>query len=626
MFGLIGVHMVHIRCAANGNASGPSASGGGLSPGDDAGLGLGVVATASGCLGFGLGVFWKATWQVCVESAQVLAGLVEYPADNPFYYYHLKLWTLLSQVPAVLLNIGFDERVLCIAVSGFIGALSFMSLSMCTYALCRNVLVSILSPVSFLALYLGGGPDSTSYPVIMMGTQHTYGVAGRGAALLSLALVGAGAPRLGLFLMGLAPAIHLPWGCWCVGVGLLGFLWGGQLTTAHVKRYGLWFLAGLSLTGASFVCHAYMARTLPKILAEEQTPYLEALVTTFDVLRMPVSLFQPGIYLPVFCGLLAFGMLFWCRRDFDNYGASFLRTIVVAGAVSLFGALLTWFPDLVPALVTRSMPSRFTNFCVFAAAAFVLGLMGRYAHARTIKVLIWLHIAYIPFNWFVVPFLTEDKYGWKLEHWREFVLMGSVVLGWRLWAGRTWRNKSDNPFGQYGPRIGRGFSVALAATIVLMLAGTDWFTIIHKSSQYPPFRGPRSDVLITASEGNGFLVVAPGMEMIQLRTRRPLLFNISSLDQISYFPASAVLGNTILRDVYGIDLLGHRLADGFNTDAIWEARTPDEWQNVRAEFGVTEVLVASQSTLQLPEAARDSQFALYRIPARPRARETESDP
>ena len=57
----------------------------------------------SGVLGWHVGAGAFADWQVAVESAQVVAGLVHYPAGNPFYVYHTKLWTVLHQVLAVLL-------------------------------------------------------------------------------------------------------------------------------------------------------------------------------------------------------------------------------------------------------------------------------------------------------------------------------------------------------------------------------------------------------------------------------------------------------------------------------------------------------------------------------------------
>lgn len=47
--------------------------------------------TISGLMGFWLGAAVFGEWQVAVETAQVIAGFVKYPADNPFYIYHVRL-------------------------------------------------------------------------------------------------------------------------------------------------------------------------------------------------------------------------------------------------------------------------------------------------------------------------------------------------------------------------------------------------------------------------------------------------------------------------------------------------------------------------------------------------------
>jgi hypothetical protein len=44
------------------------------------------VLLLSGLLGFRVGMTGFPDWQVAVETAQVVAGLVPYPPDNIFYY------------------------------------------------------------------------------------------------------------------------------------------------------------------------------------------------------------------------------------------------------------------------------------------------------------------------------------------------------------------------------------------------------------------------------------------------------------------------------------------------------------------------------------------------------------
>src|ERR1700687_2410800 len=101
------------------------------------------VLALSGILGFWIGITCFPTWQVAVESAQVIAGLVSYPADNPFYIYHLKLWTALHEILAVLLRAGLSEITLSEIVSGVLGMVSLQALSMFVFAFSRDVVSAV---------------------------------------------------------------------------------------------------------------------------------------------------------------------------------------------------------------------------------------------------------------------------------------------------------------------------------------------------------------------------------------------------------------------------------------------------------------------------------------------------
>src|SRR6476659_7225709 len=89
-------------------------------------------------IGYYVGSRGFPEWQVPVETAQVIAGLVRYPAENPFLIYHLKLWTILHQICALLLAAGMSEVRLSTILSGVTGLLSFQALAMTTYAFSRS--------------------------------------------------------------------------------------------------------------------------------------------------------------------------------------------------------------------------------------------------------------------------------------------------------------------------------------------------------------------------------------------------------------------------------------------------------------------------------------------------------
>src|SRR5688572_25312687 len=113
-----------------------------------------IVALVSALMGLFLGI--ASGWQVALESAQVVAGVVQYPRDNPFAMYHLKTWTLLHQVPAALLALGAPERVLAMAIGGVTGVISFVALALCAYACGASRLLAALTPVVLLGCGIYG--------------------------------------------------------------------------------------------------------------------------------------------------------------------------------------------------------------------------------------------------------------------------------------------------------------------------------------------------------------------------------------------------------------------------------------------------------------------------------------
>ena len=132
-----------------------------------------IVLAVSGILGFRVGFVEFPTWQVAVETAQVVAGLVKYPAGNPFYVYHVKLWTIIHQAGALALLAGVSEIMLSKIISGLLAAVSFQALSMMVYAFTPDVLLSI--GASFFVFYTRAAEHGSAYPISLLGTEHTYG-------------------------------------------------------------------------------------------------------------------------------------------------------------------------------------------------------------------------------------------------------------------------------------------------------------------------------------------------------------------------------------------------------------------------------------------------------------------
>ena len=111
------------------------------------------------------------------------------------------------------------------------------------------------------------------------------------------------------------------------------------------------------------------------------------------------------------------------------------------------------------------------------------------------------------------------------------------------------------------------------------------------------------------------------MQLLQLRTRRPVLIDGGGLDGLVYAAESTPAVDRVLRDVYGVDLRhppeearhGGRVPVNANR-AVWEAYTYDRWREIARSYGITQVITHAQWQLDLPVVARSPGFALYAIP------------
>src|SRR5688572_9008405 len=136
----------------------------------------------SGALGFWLGIAARPSWHTPIETAQVLAGLVTYPPDNPFFIYHVKLWSVMHELLAAALSAGVSEVTLSRVMSGLVGMLSFQALSGVVYAFSRSAWYA--TAAAFVIFISRAAEFAGVYPIHLMGTSHTYGVVGLSTSVL----------------------------------------------------------------------------------------------------------------------------------------------------------------------------------------------------------------------------------------------------------------------------------------------------------------------------------------------------------------------------------------------------------------------------------------------------------
>jgi hypothetical protein len=680
------------------------------------------VALVSGLCGIVLGV--QTGLQIPVESAQVLAGLVEYPADNPFFMYHIKSWTLLHQGSAALLAVGLSERAVSVLLGGLLGMVVCQALTLCTLALCRNGLVAVLVPILCLGTRFFDEMQGV-YDIFLLSDRpwKYYGAFATAMVLLIWALYALELRRTAACLMGLAPAFHPTLGGWCLAIGGLSLLWTWRRERPFLKSVSVYLLLGLALSTASFAYHLHQTRGLPEVAPEVREQFVTSFAMGWDRHRQPVPLDEPILGYGLAVAAISSLWLVFLAREAAAPIVFLMRAILISAALGLLLALSTHLRDHLPTLVTMAMPGRYVNVVGLAFPAVLLGMLGRYRvhlafHALLAGVILYLVLwqfrsdvpVYVPelrhsfwmavvaicaglrlmapgtgrlakvatcLSWaatavlvgLAISWLPRDRYVAAayllpaalihlpslvrrvLDHdtvrWLApaVIAVGGVVsaidvIGWQLTTGICvgalaaavlTRSVSEEraPLAvarRRSPSLTRRVSVC-AGSALGGVAGSLIAVALCQGVQtgYDFGLDWRNDLLLAhVRAGQGYVLTGPGVRSMQLRTRRPVLLEVSALNQLPYVPESGPAMNHILRRIYDEDILRPRPSwwvierGGLMRQSardVWEARTPGQWDELAQEFGFTQIVVRADWQLQLPIVAQSSLRTLYDVTA-----------
>jgi hypothetical protein len=579
----------------------------------------------SGALGFRIGYVAFPTWHVAVQTAQVLAGLVTYPADNPFFIYHTSLWTLLHQVGALLLTAGVSEIQISLLLSGLLGAIGFQALAMVAYATSRSMLVAI--GTAFLIFCSRAAEFGVVYPIWLMGTEHTYGSMGLSLSVLVLGLLASGCLRVGGFLLGVAPAVHPSLGLWLWLTVLLALVPSGRVRNA-LRPAVPFAAAGTAITALSLVVQMAFIYEVPQADPQVVRDYLSAFITFWDGHRRPVDPASPGVLLNGAALLVSLTWLVRRRNEITN-GAAFLLTALVISAGLSFGfMLLSWLPPArLPLWLLTLMPARLLNVNAMMLGALVLGLLLAPPMRTPASLVALLTAAGLLAGrssmWAAqaraLPF--DFAQGGRFD--TLTVLLAASVAA--IVVGLAASRQSAVPVAGVG--ISRGLlrpAANWAARIgVLAIAGyaaARTWDLSTRPALYDHTNDPM--FAIASKETEGLLAADSSFHLAQLFTRRPLVLNAGALDTVSYAPASAPALDRLLQDVYGLDLRHPppgiapgqgRIPDDFNK-RVWEGFSREQWREIRRAHHVTQVLTHASVDLDLPIAAQSRSSRLYLIP------------
>ncbi len=631
------------------------------------------VFWASAICGFGLALL-RPAWQVAVEPGQVLAGIVQYPPDNPFYIYQIKLWTILHQISAILLYAGVSEIPLSIFFNGIAGGISVSALALWTLALSDEPLFAVLA-APFIAMIL---PDELGvrYPILLMGSTHTYGMIGLSAIMLTIGLLAAGEYKWGAIMMGVTPAIHPSLGLWCNLLVLIALLIDFRNQRHALAMAIPYFIIGCAATAISLIFHLFASYKLsisfdPKLASE----YLSAFVLYWDAHRRPIDLFRPNIILSIFGVFLGLTWVLFLKNDLRRNSKLLLIIYAVSGILGVVASVLHQIPpERVPNFLLILMPLRMMNLNTLGYFPLLFGLLWNYRHnttallvsAITIPLLyVWrestsaevnlllisgaiLFIAnrYQPspllpylffcgfFLVFIVFRISANEFLSANPRWIRVIIAipGGVIVGVVI----TWlvRYLKQNPFPfsismrvstfnlpqqSIQAVIQRGVIPLILIIITVVLNAR---LLKNWQSAANVFNDRTNDPFFTeVSRRPGMLATGSGIRLIQLYTRRPVLLDVDSLDLLPYTLEVGPEINRILKEVYGTDLFNppsvglHRgTLPTEPAKTVWQSRTFEEWQSIKQQFGVTNLLTEKSWKLDLPEVAHNEYFVLYQIP------------
>jgi hypothetical protein len=584
------------------------------------------VLLLSGILGFRVGMLGFPDWQVAVETAQVVGGLVPYPPDNVFYIYHTRLWTVLHQLLALGLRAGVSEVTLSLIVSGVQGMLTFQALALFVYALGRNILFAV--GAAALIFFTRSAEYGTVYPLFLLGTEHTYGVVGLSTGVLAVAMLGAGWYRAGALLLGMAPCIHPSLGSWTALVVCLAVLSDFRSFRGELRTALPWLLAGCGITAASLLVHFSLAPGTPASMARLSPEDLSTFVRLWDGHRAAVNIWHTGVLLNVASFVVACAWLTFFSRDetvglkpdTTTDGSRLLLRITAAGSLLALGMIpLSWIPpDHLPAPLLVLMPGRYLNFAAMTFVALIFGLLTSRRELWSSFVLLLLTCGLLASDRSMLWEFLEHHHGLRYHsHVRPLHIVWmatAALLAGAALKSKEQRAKSREPSHPLHPlHLSHLFLLSL---VVLMTMHQ------HGELSGAHFHDRTNDVFFAdISRAPGVLLVAGDLHLIQLRTRRPVLLDTGALDTVMYSLETGASMQRMLREIYGLDLL-HPPADAVGAGRIpalshrdtWERYSPEQWRAIRRDFGVTQVLAYSDWTLQLPVASQSRRLLLYDIP------------
>lgn len=346
---------------------------------------LAIVAFALGLLvGLATGVD-----QVAVDSGLAISGKVHYPAGSAMRDYFFGIWTSLAQLTAGLLYLGVDDQVVSVLICMLLSAVFFLSLSLAVFSISGRIFISLLIPYCLLdKLIVGGVLKSPDYPLLLLNSPHTFGVASLVGAVFITAALFAGWNRAAGLAAGVLLSIHPVLGAYMVGSLLTLFVVNhlarrSATLSPFVPEPGALrqvmrgLVIGLLITIASL----FVFLSLRPEVSEVDVAALRAYSEFWDYHRSQRAEYGAALFSLLY--LSAIAAILYYRTDLsDAVRRGLILTVILIGYSSTLYLAVHVAPGLLPEILVRAAPGRLLNVHAALADAVMCGLIAMAFYER----------------------------------------------------------------------------------------------------------------------------------------------------------------------------------------------------------------------------------------------------
>lgn len=592
-------------------------------------LGISVI------FGILYGIFINPLWADAVEFGQAWAGLVPYQY-SPWGQALFLTPSLQITIPALLLLAGVNVWPLCLAVTSFFCALSFSAIAATTYALSRNVLLSIVIPFLLITYVFA---NSHGYPIAYPVSYFQFGQTGQYFALLGLALLSCQLPIAAGAIGGILGGIHP---VWCLCFALAAFPVTAWLQPKLLIRLSLSFVVMLILSVAlQYFGNAllppkpeYTPPPVPKIVlsANTTTNKVTKIEASKEIKKPTRGTFEGHNVLfsdsssPIKTATIFFFpeviFLMLCFSFFLVQGKSTPKLLIMLaipmGLTTIFKIMeeidphfymLGMLNEHLPGLAIRAIIDRWLNLNSLLIPLMTFSLLTVLIRDKKSWLATILLTGLLIFEaknptWFLVPISGAMNYLWGFL---AFFLLGMFCY-WRVIkssAGIAVQNSLQKYFENFQ------FLIVLITLALVLIVKIKEFTVIAHSN--PVFTGfDQADKLVSvAKKDKGVLLISPGVVYAQgfnpqLRTGRPIIV-----------PTKLDVYNNLSKKIISVFCYSDPLLpfDKFyaNVKPCFENRSLAEWAIISKQTHATGIIAPVGWEFKMKPVITGGGFAYYNI-------------